>query len=333
MSASDNVRRSTAVVLERMRAKEAPHVVLDEEQLRAEIKAHPDKYSPNVLPPSWDQHYHFSDGTDLTAQYVLVLDGLNFCFWPLPEYEYAELAGSLKCALEKDNEAFSAKNLMKLEESTLEQWLQPPPFSKLAKQEGKDGVKVQIPLLQERTLLLREIGRVLDERYEGLAANLIRAAKGSAAKLVDLVTEAFPGFRDHSIYQGHQVHYYKRAQIFVGDVWGAFSGRGLGEFNDIDRLTTFADYRLPQLLRTLGIFKYSPALLKAIDEKTEIPAGSEQELEIRAATVQAVELMVKELAQQGVKINSVQLDWILWERGESLLAELPPHHRTLTIYY
>lgn len=40
--------------------------------------------------------------------------------------------------------------------------------------------------------------------------------------------------------RGQQLFYYKRAQIFVGDVFGAFGGQGLGSFPDIGQLTTFA---------------------------------------------------------------------------------------------
>jgi hypothetical protein len=36
------------------------------------------------------------------------------------------------------------------------------------------------------------------------------------------------------------VFFYKRAQIFVGDLFGAFGGQGLGAFHDIDQLTMFA---------------------------------------------------------------------------------------------
>ena len=39
------------------------------------------------------------------------------------------------------------------------------------------------------------------------------------------------------------VSFLKRAQIFVADVWSRFGGTGYGEFNDIDTLTMFADYR------------------------------------------------------------------------------------------
>lgn len=46
---------------------------------------------------------------------------------------------------------------------------------------------------------------------------------------------AFPQIRS-----GRQLFFYKRAQIFVGDVWGAFHGTGLGCFPDIGQLTMFA---------------------------------------------------------------------------------------------
>jgi len=46
-----------------------------------------------------------------------------------------------------------------------------------------------------------QVGAGLLEGYSGQAANLIAAAGGSAARLVQLVTAAFPGFRDHAIYR------------------------------------------------------------------------------------------------------------------------------------
>lgn len=39
---------------------------------------------------------HYLDGGPLTVQYLLVLDALNFCFWPEPGLEYEHLARGLK---------------------------------------------------------------------------------------------------------------------------------------------------------------------------------------------------------------------------------------------
>ena len=61
--------------------------------------------------------------------------------------------------------------------------------------------------------------------------------------------------------------------------------------------------------------------------------GSEEETEIRAATVVAVEAMREQLATRGVQMLGVEVDWLLWNRGEKSLNEMAPHHKTLTIYY
>jgi hypothetical protein len=73
-----------------------------------------------------------------------------------------------------------------------------------------------------------------------------------------------------------------------------------------------------------------------IDARVELPAGSEEETEIRAASVQAVELMRESIRQvHGERLcpASIQLDWWLWAAGERTRASDPCHHRTRTIFY
>ena len=86
---------------------------------------------------------------------------------------------------------------------------------------------VTIPLLSERARLLRELGSFLLSDWAGLAINVVRAAQCDASRLVTLITASFPGFRDSCIYHGQQIFLYKRAQILVGDIWGAFRGTGI----------------------------------------------------------------------------------------------------------
>jgi hypothetical protein len=38
--------------------------------------------SVRKLASEWDASVHFCDGGPLTVQYLLVVDALNFCFWP-----------------------------------------------------------------------------------------------------------------------------------------------------------------------------------------------------------------------------------------------------------
>lgn len=161
-----------------------------------------------------------------------------------------------------------------------------------------------MPLLSERSRAVRQVGTALLTYFEGKTSNLLKRSNGSARALVSLVLQYFPMFRDTAIYRGHQCFFYKRAQIFVGDIFGAYKGVGLGEFSDIDQITCFADYRVPQLLRELGILEYDKELAAKVDSKSELNAGGEEELEIRAATIIAVEKMVEHLHKLGVKMNA-----------------------------
>eukprot|EP00898_Chlorokybus_atmophyticus_P006177 jgi/Chlat1/6560/Chrsp45S05926 len=261
---------------------------------------------------------HYSDGGPLTAQYLLVLDALNFCFWPDEELEYHHLALGLKHALDNDAHALDAARLSAVtvdDVRRLFRWNKP------------------VPLETERARLLQEVGDELMASFAGEAAKLIKAAQGSATKLVDLVTRHFPGFRDEAVYEGQQVAFYKRAQIFVADVWGAFEGKGLGQFRDIHELTMFADYRVPVVLRDNGILTYSQELADKIDSKIVLPPGVE-EIELRAASIVAVERLRKVLeARMKKQLTSVEVDWWLWQQGEVNRKSMSAHHRTLTVFY
>lgn len=59
----------------------------------------------------------------------------------------------------------------------------------------------------------------------------------------------------------------------------------------------------------------------------------QMELEIRAATIQAVEQIHARLVARGHVLKVVELDWLLWQIGEDKKDSLQPHHRTLSIYY
>lgn len=93
------------------------------------------------------------------------------------------------------------------------------------------------------------------------------------------------------MYKGHQIFLYKRAQIFAADLWGAFKGQRYGEFSDISSVTIFADYIVPAVLKQLGVLRFSSALATMIDASNEICSGSEEEVELRACTIYAVEKM------------------------------------------
>jgi hypothetical protein len=106
---------------------------------------------------------------------------------------------------------------------------------------------------------------------------------------------------------------------------------------DMDHLTTFADYRVPQVLRHWGAIQYSKELSEKVDTLQELNA--EEEISIRAATVVCVDELVKLIknssTNKSVCMTAVVLDWHLWQVGERMnqMGHLKPHHRVRTIFY
>ena len=270
------------------------------------------------------------------ALYILALDAINFCFWPSEKddnaqnsLEYDHLAMALTQLAKQDHHHhesnnnndtyfFSPTKLAQLEPKQMEQALAPH-------LQGH-----YLPNVEERCRLWNELGSSLLETYQGKALGLIQACQSWAPRLVWLVARDFAGFRDETMTiadqrNARQVFFYKRAQIVVGDLNAALEL----ELEGMDRLTTFADYRVPQVLRHEGVLLYHhQELADQVDNRTEL--GLDQEVAIRAATVVAVD----ELASR-VGLTAVQLDWHLWQVGEQMNQknEMKPHHRVRTIFY
>ncbi|XP_010277071.1 PREDICTED: UPF0553 protein-like [Nelumbo nucifera] len=305
----EEVRSSTAWVV-----SHSFHVVVDSSGLEKAV----DTIEGSVPKVEWDfEGIHYFDNGPLTVQYLFVLDALNFCFWPDKDLSYDNLALGLREAIQNDKSVLDADRLQKYTGPQLRELLKWPR---------------PLPLEDERIRLLHEVGKELEKNFGGKAVNLVSSCGKSAVALVALVTRHFPGFRDHSVYKGHQVFLYKRAQIFASDLWSAFKGQSYGEFNDIGAITIFADYIVPAVLRYLGVLRYSSALASIIDANREIVSGSEEEVELRACTVYAVEKM-RELIKikYGKQVLSVELDLWLWSFG--IKCPSLQHHRTLSIYY
>ncbi len=282
----------------------------------------------STIPPGWNRDLHWEGAPEQTANYLLLLDALNFCFWGEPRWRityqgkrydgYWALAAALKHAIEDGLPLYDADYLADFDAAQLQRVLQ-----------GEHT----IPLFDSRLDNAREVGRVLSERYGGQFARAIEAAGGSATHLVEIIVSSFPSFRDTASYKGTEVRFYKRAQILAGDLAGAFAGVGLGQFNDLSQITAFADYKVPQVLHALGILVYAPALGALLDQQREIPPGSPAEVEIRAATIWSVEEIRRQLACLGHHWGAYRVDWALWEMGQHLPPGVRPYHRTRTIAY
>ncbi|KAK4964625.1 hypothetical protein LTR66_012259 [Elasticomyces elasticus] len=292
---------------------------------------------------TWSEHeLHPKSKDERTVNFIFTVDLLNFSFWSeisgderfCVEYRgrrwtgYWSLVAALQRALDED-----------IPITTPSFWIDSKDLTQARLRHiFRSATDGQIPLLVERLDCLQEAGRVLEANYDSSILSLIESANKTAGSLVNLLARDFPCFRDEHRFEGKKVRFLKRAQIFVADLWAAFNGEGYGEFMDIHELTMFADYRVPQILHTLGVLIYSPPLENHIRALRLIEPGDSREVQLRGCSIWAVELLRREILKRcsDMGVNSVLIDFFLYDLAkerEKEGMEAVPHHRTRSIWY
>lgn len=241
------------------------------------------KFSPDT----WREHeLHPKEANIDAIHWIFVADTLNFSFWSSNPYGvkfddklhtgYWSIHAAIRRALEEGIKVTSADYLANITKEDVEHIL-------------RSDTSEPIPLLEERYRGLKEAGGVLMDKFDGSFANCILQSENSAQKLVELVVQNFNSYKDEAEYSNQQVSFYKRAQILVADIWACFRGEGLGKFNDIDYLTMFADYRVPQVLVYFGAMQYSSRLMEKLKKGEILQNGDQLEVEIRGCSIATVE--------------------------------------------
>lgn len=262
--------------------------------------------------------------------FAFVYDSITFCFWGDPkwtvEIDGEELDGSIamrRClqkAIDNGHDLLSAKFIKNMTRGRLETILRG---------------NIEIPLLDERLDILHELGETIDSNYSGSFTSFGEKAGRDAVRLVELLAAEMPRvFADEANYYGHAVRFYKRAQILASHLWELHKvGVLQREISNVDKLTAFADYKVPQLLRKIGILEYDPELTQKVDRLLEIPAGSDEEIEIRATTIWAVELVTRAVKKQIPTACAADIGRALWFKSQDKSSDDKPYHRTRTVWY
>jgi hypothetical protein len=290
MGLCDEVRRSCANV-----ARDARWVHIELDGI-GDIEPGP--------PAELDPESHYLEGSrEDVARYILVLDAVNFGSGWFPTLRkrpgcsgYFTVARGLAERWRRDG-PWTGEQLCALDAATIADVL------------GQDR---DHELMHLYVRALRELGLFLHGRS---ALEAVGTADGSAQRLAEQAAECMPSFADPG--------FYKRAQILASDLALA----GVAEFDDLDRLTIFADNVVPHVLRLDGVLRYDPVLAQRIDGG-ELLAPGEHEREIRACALHACELIAAEL-----NVPPRALDGWLWNRGQQPRYKALPRHRTRTTAY
>jgi hypothetical protein len=274
-----------------------------------------------------DPSIHYLGHGEATIAFFLTLNAVNFGSGYFPLLLGDPAASGFRAVAAALTDRFEKQGPIPAEELAR---LTPADCAALFGQDLADPLAAELMALFSRGL--NDLGRLLLARFGGDFGRLVEAAGHSAGRLVGLLAE-MPLFRDVAEYRGVSVPFFKRAQLTAVDLHIAISGRGPGRFDDLERLTLIADNLVPHVLRHDGILAYDEALAARIDAGEPIPAGSAEEVEIRACTVHAGELLLDGLRRRGRNAGALWLDNLLWHRGQRPEFRRLPRHRTRTPFY
>lgn len=293
-------------------AEQARHVHVERDRAAAYVAT-----LPFELPPAGDDtDAHLTTGTrEELAAFWLTLDAINFgSGWfptlrkPAGRSGYFTIATGVRRRF-TDHGPWSARTLRELDSAGLAAAL------------GQDPGHELMALFARS---LNDLGRHVAIDYEGQFAGVVDAAGSSAVALVQCLG-GWDSFSDIAHYEGLAVPFLKRAQIAAADL----SRAGVAAFHDLDHLTMFADNLVPHVLRLDGLLSYRPELVARIQRGELIEHGSQEEIEIRACAVHAVELIAAERAGA----LEADIDYILWHRGQQPRYKASPRHRSQCTAY
>jgi hypothetical protein len=303
MGLCDRVRENAAAI-----AASARHVTIDLDKV-GQIETGP--------PPELDPERHFLEGTrEDVAAYLLTLDAINFGSGWFPTLRkrpgcsgYYTVSWALADHW-REHGPWSNDELRRMDPDTM--------ADVLGQERGHELMRLYAEALRQlgewlgaEPPLARVEAAALSPVWKGLTP----PGRGHSAEALADALRAMPFFDD----QG----FWKRAQITAND----FQLAGILEFDDIDRLTIFADNLVPHVLRVDGVLVYDESLAVRIDSG-ELLAPGDEEREIRGCAVHACELIARELG-----IPARDLDVMLWNRGQGERYKSRPRHRTRTVYY
>lgn len=262
--------------------------------------------------------------------FTVLYNSLNFCYWGEPKWTVtingsrfngsAGMLRALKVGIESGFPLLDPKYLATIPEDDLQKVL---------------AGNTKIPLFNNRLRLLRDLGKGVQDRFRGSFTAIANRGNNDSLGIVKVLANELPTvFRDETDYHGNTVKFYKRAQLVPAHL-DYLSTFGLipKSISQIEQLTAFADYKVPQLLRKFGILEYSDQLAEMVDNRTEIPEGSEEEVEIRANTIWAIELATRILKEKFPQATPAKVDGIFWFKGQVKSPDDKPYHRTRTIWY
>lgn len=187
---------------------------------------------------------------------------------------------------------------------------------------------IPIPLLEERYQIVNSIAKKVNETMNGDFYTFIKDIHEDY-EIFNLVLTLSDSFHDVRTYQGKTIYFYKLAQLLVSDILHVLKLKE-GRTVNYTNLVGCADYKIPQVLESLGILEYDDELKQILMNELEIPENSPYEVEIRASMIVSIDYIYEILDE---KIPRMDINDFLWSQGNTKTKKALPYHHTRTISY
>lgn len=293
------------------------------------VKINPAKLKELCLPINKNFHWLQNNpygvldlDIDTLIHFLLIYHSISFSFWGNPKWTIKTPEGNLDGSYAimyllinkiKNNPDFVCfDNLSNLSKDE---------FNKLL--EGN----VEIPLLEERYNNLINLSKIVVNNMNGNFSKYIKTINKDEDLFTIIIYEFSNIFNDISIYKKKPVYFFKLAQLLTSDILHI---KKIKENMEVDysNLAGCADYKIPQILRSLSILEYQSELAELIDNKIELPKDSEMEIEIRANTI----IALKELSQIFTN-NPIDINDAIWLKSQNKNIAQNPYHLTRNRFY
>ena len=251
--------------------------------------------------------------------FLLIYESIDFSFWGSPKWSIEtdsdKLDGSIALlyALLKYVKKSKTTDLSNVSQEC---------FSNILKG------NIKIPLLEERFKIIKEISTIVNEKMQGNFYQYIKHIT-SDAELFETIIKYFPSFKDERTYNNQTIYFYKLAQLLTSDILHIREQKEKIEV-DYTHLVGCADYKIPQILRGIGILNYDDELSKIVDNQIEIPTNSIYEVEIRANMLTVIDMINQKLNH---KYSSIDINDYLFMQKKNKNLTLKPYHLTRCTNY
>lgn len=298
-------------------SENSKHVFINEEKLNQSVKG-----IDNIKMEHWLSSSPFGLlelPVETIINFLLIYESIDFSFWGSPKWSIETTSGKLDGSIAL---LYALLNYVKKEKTT--------DFSNISKEKFSNILKgtPEIPLLEERFKIIKEVSTIVNKKMQGNFYQYIKNIT-SDKELFEIIINSFPSFKDERTYNNKTIYFYKLAQLLTSDILHIREEKEKIKV-DYTHLVGCADYKIPQVLRELGILNYNDELLKIVDNQIEIPVNSVYEVEIHANMITVIDMINKKL---DYKYSRMDINDYLFMQKKNKNLTLKPYHLTRNTNY